>query len=388
MMRAEVLLPSELPDADLARWRAWCEATPEFASPLLGPEFARLVQSVRPDSRVAVFRDGGETVGYLAHHRRPDGFARPIGATFSDYHALITPPGSRLDVPTALAAAKIKAFRYCAIIDPHGLFADTSHPGEPGWQIQVTPTAEAYRETIRAGNPKRYKNFRRLQNKLEREVGPIELRPRNSDAAAFETLLAWKRRQYRETGLHDTLRAEWGSRLMRAAFEQRIGDLRGVMTTLHAGGRLVAGHFGLACRGVWHGWISAMDPELCSCGPGTVMMLQLPEIVAALGVETYDMAPWHEHYKAPFATRAQPTLEGVVLADSPAGRAARLGEGAWRLAGADRRPVVNRLRRRLDHIAQIELTVGGRVRGVVDAVAGYGRRPAAAGEAQEQRQEA
>ncbi|HEX8233121.1 MAG TPA: GNAT family N-acetyltransferase [Caulobacteraceae bacterium] len=389
MLQAEVLHPSALGDAELAAWRAWCAATPAFDSPLLGPEFARLMEQVREDARVAVFRRGGQLAGFLAHHRRPDGFARPIGATFSDYHALIAPPGAKLDIGEALAAARISAFRYCAVIDPQGVFAASSQPAEPGWRIVVGPDAEAYRERIRAANPKRYKNFRRLQSKLEREVGPIEVTPRDSDKAAFEQLLAWKREQYRATGLHDTLRTEWAQRLMRQAFAQRTGELRGVMTTLRAGGRLVAGHFGITCRGVWHGWISAYDAEVCACGPGVVLMLQLPDIVRALGVETYDMAPWHAHYKSPFATGTVATGEGLVTASSTAGRAAALCEGAWEVAGAARRPILSRLRRRLDHIAAVELSAAGRMLGVAEALAGYARRSSSRKEAGEDaRQEA
>ena len=80
MLQADILRPDALDAADLATWRGWTEATPAFGSPLLGPAFARLVGAVREDAHVAVFRDGGRTVGVLAHHRRPGGLARPIGA--------------------------------------------------------------------------------------------------------------------------------------------------------------------------------------------------------------------------------------------------------------------------------------------------------------------
>lgn len=380
MLKAEVLFPSAMGDADLAAWRAWCAATPQFASPLLGPEFARLTERVREDARVAVFRRGGETVGFLPHHRRPDGFARPIGAAFSDYHALVTAPGARVDIGETMAAAGICAFRYSALVDPHGLFTAGSAPAAPGWQISVKPNVDAYRERIRAANPKRYKNFGRLRNKLEREVGPLRLTPGDTDPIAFEQLLAWKRGQYAGAGLHDVLRPEWARRLMRTAFAERTGELRGLMTTLRAGDRLVAGHFGVACRGVFHGWISSIDPEVCACGPGLVLMLRLPEAIDAMGIDVYDMAPSHEHYKAPFATATVATREGLALAGNAAGRAAAVREGAWDFAGG-RRPAVSRLRRRLDHIAAVELSVAGRVRGVVDAVTGYARRSAGRKEA-------
>jgi hypothetical protein len=57
-----------------------------------------------------------------------------------------------------------------------------------------------------------------------------------------------------------------------------------------------------------------------------------------------------------------------------AGRVAGSVEGAWALAGGNGAGPVARLRRRMDIIASTELTMGGRVKGLVEAVAAQGRR--------------
>ena len=90
MLTAETLHPSDLTGADLAAWRALAAAHPAFASPLLGPDFAVEVGRVRDDARVTVWRRDHQAIGFLAHHRRPGGLARPIGSPFSDYHALVS----------------------------------------------------------------------------------------------------------------------------------------------------------------------------------------------------------------------------------------------------------------------------------------------------------
>jgi CelD/BcsL family acetyltransferase involved in cellulose biosynthesis len=372
-MQAEVFHPSQLSARDADTWRAMCAAAPAFRSPLLSPEFARLVGEVRDDARVAVFRRGAHTLGFLAHHRRPDGFARPIAAAFSDYHALISAPGVRFDVAAALTAADIAALQFSALVDPHGLFARGSREACAGYVIE--PGGD-YLETLKAANPKRFKNWRRLQNKLEREVGELTLTPGDTSAEAFELLLAWKRDQYRRTGAHDVCRADWCRALLQKVFERREGPLQGVMTTLRAGGRLVAGHFGPAQGGVWHGWISSIDPEHAARGPGIVLMLKTPEIAEVLGLEAYDMAPSHDHYKAPFATRQVAVREGLALADSSAGQRVGRMHSVWGLGGEAAAPALGRLRRRLDQIASVELSAAGRVLGVVEALAGFGRRNA------------
>lgn len=372
-MKAEVFHPAELSERDAQAWRAMCAATPPFRSPLLSPEFAQLVGEIRDDARVAVFREGTGTLGFLAHHRRPDGFARPIGAAFSDYHALITAPETPLKAEAALAAAGVSALQFAALVDPHGLFAGSSRDGEAGFLIE--PGADGgYLERLKAANPKRFKNWRRLQNKLEREAGELVVTPGDTSADAFELLMTWKRDQYRRTGAHDMYRPDWARALLQRLFERREGDLRGVMTTLRAGGKLVAGHFGPASGGVWHGWVSSISPDHAACGPGFVLMMHVPEVMRALDLHAYDMAPSHDHYKAPFATGQTRVREGLALADSAAGRAVRQKESVWSLAGSQRVPALGRLRRRLDQIAAVELSAAGRVLGLVEAVTGYGRR--------------
>lgn len=373
MIQAEVLRPSELTPGDLAAWRSFCASTPAFQNPLLGPDFALLVGEVREDARVAVFRRAGETVGFLAHHRRPSGFARPIGAAFSDYHAIITPPGERLDAREALAAARISALRFSGLLDPYHLFGGEGVAGETGYVLHAQ-TPEAYAERLKEANNKQFRNWRRLHNKLEREWGEVTLVSGDTSAEAFEQLLGWKREQFRRTGAHDVFNPDWARELFARVFERRDGRLQGAMTTLRAGGKVVAGHFGPRVGPIWHGWISSIDPACGSCGPGFVLMLQTPEIMAALGLEVYDMAPSHEHYKAPFATATVPTVEGLAVSRSLAGVAAGSLERAWGLAG--RKSAASKLRRRLDQIAAVELSMGGRVQGVLGALAGYGRRNA------------
>jgi CelD/BcsL family acetyltransferase involved in cellulose biosynthesis len=376
MITAEVERASTLSERDADAWRAFCAAEPSWRNPLLGPDFARLVGETREDARVAVLRRDGEPFGFLPFHRRPDGRARPIGAAFSDYHALVTAPGEAVDGPQALAAAGITGLRTSGLIDPRAAFPELGDSDERGFIIELQGSAQQHRQRLRAANPKRYKNWGRLRNKLEREVGQVALTPDDVCPEALDRLIAWKRQQFRDTGCHDVLRPQWAQALFLAAFARREGPLRGVMITLRAGGRLAAGVFGVASGGVMHVWLSAIDRELAACGPGQVLMLMAPEALEALGLRALDLGPSYAHYKAPFATGQVPLREGLAIAAGHAGLAVRSIDGAWALAGERRIGAVARLRRRLDHIAAAETSVGGRVRGVVDALAGYGRRSA------------
>jgi CelD/BcsL family acetyltransferase involved in cellulose biosynthesis len=375
MIKAEVRHPRALSEAELSAWRGFCAAEPAFSSPLLGPDFARLVGEVREDARVASFTRAGKPVGFLAFHQRPDGFAWPIGAAFSDYHALVSAPGEAICGPKALAAARISGMRFTGLVDPHGVF-EGMHPSDHEGHVIALQggAAEPHQQWLKAANPKRYKNWGRLRNRLERELGDVELMGADLSLESLDRLIGWKREQFRETGTHDVLRPAWARALFRQALSRQDGELRGAMLTLRAGGRLVAGKFGIAVGGVFHAWLSSIDRQFGACAPGQVMMFMAPQALEAGNLAVLDLGPGYAHYKAPFATSQVAIREGLAVAEGPIGRSVRSLESVWALAGDRRIEAVGRLRRRLDHIAAAETSMGGRMRGVVDALAGYGRR--------------
>jgi CelD/BcsL family acetyltransferase involved in cellulose biosynthesis len=104
------------------------------------------------------------------------------------------------------------------------------------------------------------------------------------------------------------------------------------------------------------------------------------EAIAAmpsLGLRVYDLGPGGEHWKRTFANQQAIVHAGLLTAASPIGRLSAAQERVWTSAGVRRIEAVGRLRRRLDQIAAMELTFGGRVRGLVSALAGFDRRSAA-----------
>ncbi len=354
-LQARVTRAAEVAPADVGAWRAMAAATPAFASPLLGPDFAALVGQVRDDVRVAVYVQDGETVGVLAHHLRPGGVARPVGAPWSDFHALLTWPGRPTPWREALAAAGLRSFRFSQLVDPHGVFAGATSETVPSHLLTADPAGgEAAWERLRAGSPKRFKNIRRLEHKLERELGPLVFAV-EPERDAFDQLVGWKRDQFARTGAHDVLHPVWSRAFIDAAFALDTPDLRGQLLTLRAGGRLIAAHFGVRSGAVFHPWLAAFDPELRAYSPGLIFMSRL--VRAPLGVARYELSAGSDDYKTVFADHAEPVACGVADV--------RLEPGA---AHAPRLQLVQKLRSRLDHIAEVDITLADRVHGVARAV--------------------
>ncbi len=349
-------------------------AHPAFASPLLGPDFAQAVGAARDDARVSVFQRDGETIGYLAYHRRPGRLARPIGAPLADYHGLVSRTDDGVRGPWLLAAADLAAYRFTGLVDPFGVFENDVAARQDSHVVQLTDGPDAYLETVRAAGAKKFRNWRRLDHKLGRDLGELTLVGPDHSPTAFDTLIAWKREQLRRTGTHDFLSPDWIQGLLERFFEQRDGDFQGLMMGLYAGDRLVAGQFGVRQGAVFHPWLASADPDLGAYSPGQLFLWRAIERLPALGLTTFDLGPGHDHYKRPYALTQLSLGEGLAAAASSAGRAARSREQAWAAAGAHGAGLAGKLRRRLDIIATVELGLGGRALGFAQALTDQARR--------------
>lgn len=365
-LEVEVISANTLSAGDIQAWSNIQSSEPAFNNPLFGPHFCLAVGAVREDARVAIYRRDGQPVAFFPHHRRPGNFGRPIGAPFSDYHGVVSDKRAGLESPQLLRLAGLSAFRHNGLIDPHAIFPTPGQTHE-AYAIELSGAPEDYLEAVRAASPKKFKNYRRLQHRLA-ELGPLRLEADRSPPT-FDQLLAWKSAQFRRTGLQDVLRPAWTRRLMRNLFETIDGPMAGLMLTLHAGDTLVAGHFGIRANGVYHPWIASANPALSAFSPGQAFLDQAIRAMPGLGLQTYDLGPGHDHYKRGFASTTRSIGSGMVSVVETPGYLGPAGERPWAMVGRGRSAAaVDRVRRRLDHIAVVDPSVGGRMRGLVEAV--------------------
>jgi CelD/BcsL family acetyltransferase involved in cellulose biosynthesis len=356
----ETIEPKVLRAQDRDAWSSLCAAVPEFSTPLLAPEFAIIVGEHRADTRVAIQRDStGKAVAFFPHSLRPDGLARPLGAPFGDYQAIVAAATTSVDLDALMKAAGIKRFPFGGLLDPAGRFESARTCGDISYRMVLEHGGQAYLDALQAENPKRHKNWRRLQNKTEREVGPIRFEPDQRDAAILEMLLSWKSAQMQRTGITNVLAPVWVRTMMHHLLEHRAGNgtdaFGGLMMTLWAGDTLLAGHFGVRKGGVFHPWMAAINPDFQCQSPGQTYLFRAITAMESVGITTYDLGLGHAHYKAPFCN--------VEV---------RLGSGLWLAEGvcaplSARRDLMGRLARRVDHVASVELDLAGRVRGLAEA---------------------
>jgi CelD/BcsL family acetyltransferase involved in cellulose biosynthesis len=370
----ELVHPKDLTPRDDAAWQAILAAEPSFSSPLLTPGFARLVGEQRNNARVAVIRVRALGVGFFPFLAHSNEGARPIGAPFSDYHALIAARDTAIDLDDTMRAAGIRAWPYAGLIDPADRFAAANSGTQEAYQIVLGQGGAAeHLEMVRARSAKRFKNWRRLEHKLERDHGAITVSAPDTDPEAFALLLQWKRDQLYRSGLQDILRPQWVRAMMASLLTQTDPAFGGLMITLRIAGKPVAAHFGARSGAVFHPWLAAFDPAFTDYSVGNTHFMRAIAAMDGLGLKHYDLATGSDHYKHCYASDVREIAYGAYQSAPK-----RSEFDLWSLAsgkpGTARAALIQRVRTRLDHIAATENTLSGRALGIFDAFAALSRR--------------
>ncbi|MEM1105269.1 MAG: GNAT family N-acetyltransferase [Pseudomonadota bacterium] len=354
--------------ADSDAWHALRRHHPHGRSPLLSPQFARLVAGVRDDVRAVLARRGHLLVAALAVHVRPSRHARPVGAPFDDFAGPLIAPGEHLSPQKLIESAGLRAYtaRASVCLEQNGIDG-AAYPYiiRPGLPADLEDRARAY--------PKRFKNFRRLERKMERHFGPATLEWGRPERRDVDQLLAWKRRQFRRDGLVDLTSARHSRIVLEAAASAAPDDpaaFGGYLVKLSCQGRMVAGHFGVREAGRFHPWISAFDPHFSAFAPGMVLLKRVLSAMNDMALDAYELGDGHEHYKKYFGEPSAPVAQlNIYLSGRFSKTGLPIGSGLGRRQGKGLSGAPARLLRRLDHIAVCEPGLASRTRALAYALA-------------------
>ncbi|HCY57176.1 MAG TPA: hypothetical protein DF715_17275 [Oceanicaulis sp.] len=369
MLRCETIKVDALSRQDRKAWAEMALAT-GLASPLLHPEFAEAVATTRNDVEIALFRDAKGVAAVFAYHRRPGGFARPIGSAFSDVHAILRREDVHARDEELLAMAGLSRARFTALFTPDKPPAEGLAPVGPSRAAVMRSTSQALLAELQAEHPKRFKDFRRRLRKLHAEHGDVQLEI-STDQDTLDQLIAWKRLQYRQTGRHDVLAPRWTAKMMHTLFAKQDGAVRGRLYTLRAGGRLIAAEYGPQGHGTFHPWLAAYDPEMSAYSPGHLLVYLLLSRMEEFCLTRYEMGTGHEDYKKYFTNHDSRLFGGLARAPHLEERvreaAMQLLRASLALCGERVRGFGERMHSRIDHIAAAETSAAGRWAGFTRA---------------------
>lgn len=361
-LQVEIVKAEALGAADIALWRAWSTTNPALASPYFRWDYAEIASRVCPGAAIAVFRRGGETVGFFSHQRR-GGSVQPLGAPMNDYHGVIAPEDG--DISLEDVARLLKARRL----------------NVPGW-IGAAESGEA-RSTVQAALPeagydawyaerrstfgKFFKDKERARRSLEAELGPITVAHGLRDPALLDHLIDLKAAQYRRSGLHDIFACGWTRDLLHALMSETRPDFGASLATMHGGDKLTAIEFSLHAGRHYHFWFPAYEPSLARCSPGILLSMDTMRLAGAEGFRVFDFGFEGEHYKKYFVNARQTVREAVVMRPGVASLATDALVGALDRAGGRGEAIRASLRRRWATIEACEATPAGRLRGAAVA---------------------
>lgn len=319
-MTIDVLRPSELTSEHLAAWRAFQAADPDLGSPFLTLDWVMAVTRALGDraARIAVAHQGGRPHAFLAV--RPGPFtALPVGAPMSDYQAVIAAPDATVDLPAMLKALGVARYDFTHVPLSQKPFAAGFRGRQTSWCVDLAGGWDGYVAELKAKKSSLLKDVGSRWRRMEREVGEVVFTPVSDNLEDFERLLHFKRFQYQETGQTDVLARGWTQRLMRDMLTMRGEHFGSLFSTLHVGGKLASGHFGLYANGVLHAWFLAHDCDLGRHSPGMVILGELLKHLANEGGwREFDFGPGDYPFKLRMANRGRELGYGFVGRPSPA----------------------------------------------------------------------
>lgn len=350
-MKISVVSPRELDATALRRWHCLQQANPLLASPFYSPGFVLAAADVRRDVRVAVIEDEHGVAGFFPFQRQW-GAGRPVGDYLSDHHGVIADRSAGWDWLELLRACGLAYWRYdhlCAQQRPPGPVHRGSSPA-----LDLQHGFEAWQAGRLAAGARRLGELPRKARKLAREVGPLRFEANARDPRILDEVIALKSAQCVRTGARDCFAPAWARDLVHRIGATDEPDFGGRLSVLYAGDQLVAAHFGMRSRDVWHWWFPVYSHAHAAWSPGSLLLLRVAEAAAAEGHRVLDLGKGDEPYKASFADAALPLLEGCVAREALATRlrALRKDTGRWLRSS----PWAEPLRPVLRHFGRLQAT--------------------------------
>ncbi len=314
-MQIEIVRPLELAPEDVAAWTRLQDARLEFGNPFLSPQWPRaLARAGGPDSergRVAVLRRAdGEAAGFLP--ARVGRFtALPMGAPMTDYQALVAGADVTVEPERLLKAFGVQRLDLFNFLQrPH--FQPSLHAHSESLIADLSDGYDAYARGRREAGSDILKDAAKKRRKLEREHGAVVFTALSPCQESFDSLIAFKRNQLRETRQADIFDAGWTLRVLQDAWAQPEEGFRAALFTLHVDGRLLAANLSVLGRGVVHAWFISHDPEFSKYSPGVLLFDDILRWAPAHGYREMDLGPGDYRFKLSLGSTTRRVSHGYI----------------------------------------------------------------------------
>lgn len=315
----------QIPPDLLARWdflRGNVAGQTTRIQPFFSPRFAAAVDQARGDVSVAIAVESGHehvevpdpkhVVAFLPFHRVGK-LGVPVGRFLNDAHNIVGLSSEEIVWTRWLKACGVVAFDFHAIADPAVGWVDEYRlQTVRAFCADLGDDSAAYLRQLERDHRTISKQGQKTR-KLAREVGEIRLEIDCRCPEILRQTIAWKRAQYQRTHILDLFLPEWTRRLVEelhhgvdysaesvagcADSDFRQMPLRGLLSVLWAGDRIIAAHYGMIERGRMHYWFPTYDPAYSRYSPGTALFTEIVRASTTHGIDCIDMGYGEQPYK-------------------------------------------------------------------------------------------
>jgi CelD/BcsL family acetyltransferase involved in cellulose biosynthesis len=305
----------ELSTTQLDAWHKLRAVNPLLDSPYFHPTFAGAVHaSGRPVHVYVGHGPTGEVESLFPVHR--DGAVlRPVGWPGADFQGPILAPGTGFDV-TRLLGGGVSTLEFDHLLELADDFKPWITGTRPSPYVDTTGGLDGYLGRASKSGKDNMGQARRRTAKAEREIGPVRFVADSLDEGDLAKVIELKRGQYAATGAKDYFAEPGRQALMTDLLRTRGTDFAGILSTMYAGDRLLAAHFGIRSGAVLHWWFPVYDPAHAGLAPGWMLLRELVMAAPQLGFTRIDLGRGDDEYKRRAKTGETPVCQGMVTRSS------------------------------------------------------------------------
>jgi CelD/BcsL family acetyltransferase involved in cellulose biosynthesis len=293
-------------------WREWehkRRTNPALQSPFFAPEFSQIVGMVRNDVEVGVISRNGSVIAFFPFQRKQSeaSYAVPIADFISQCQGLICNPNFECDPLELIDRCGLVSYEFRQFIASQKFFLRCPYHLDFSHQIDVS---QGFVQWKRASRLIRLSND--LARRIECDFGPLRFVAHSHDPALLRRVMDLKRDQDVRTGTRDHYGIAWVRSVIEKIHATQSNEFAGVLSLLYAGDRLVAGHFGIRSRTVWHYWIPAYDPALANYLPEMNLILNMAKHGPTVGLRTIGFDSSRTLHKRKLSNGCIPLAKGKL----------------------------------------------------------------------------
>lgn len=304
-MKVSVIRGVDLTVEHVEAWSAFQTTNSALESPFFRPEFTRAVAQDDENVYVGILHQpSGGIAGFFPFRSVRPGYGTSL--EMCDYQGVIAKPEFQFGATELVRGCGLKVWEFDHLLSTQQAFRNfhTYEADSPIINLEIG--YDAYIENLNETGKKQLAKIATSTRKVERELGALRFVQDCHDVGVMAKMHEWRALKYGAL----PQRSHKALEIIRQTNTDEFG---GVLSALYAGDQLIAVHFGIRSRTVWHWWFPAYNPELPSrYAPGLLLLLNMAQTNSRLGTRMIDLGKGKQDYKDKFRNDSLTVATGSV----------------------------------------------------------------------------